>query len=167
MGPLPKVLRNYNVLVDGTTFAGIATEVTLPKLAIKEEEHRGGGHDMPIPIDMGMEKVETGFTLAEHHAAVFRKFGLRDGQSCSLVFRGAKVDDKSVESYVVEVRGRLREIEPGNATPGGKNEFKGMVSCRYIKITMKGETLIEIDADNFKRVIGGQDVLADIRAAIA
>lgn len=167
MGPLPKILRNYNVLIDGTAFAGIATEVQLPKLTIQEEDHRGGGHDMPIPIDMGMEKVEVGFTLADHHAAVFRKFGLRDGNSCSLVFRGAKVDDKAVESYVVECRGRLREVDGGAATPGGKNELKGMISCRYIKISLKGEAVVEIDADNFVRKIGGQDVLADIRNAIA
>lgn len=42
------ILRNVNVFVDGRGYAGRAQEVTLPKLAVKTEEHRAGGLDAPI-----------------------------------------------------------------------------------------------------------------------
>lgn len=167
MPALPKILRNFNVLLGGTSFAGIATEVMLPKLTIQEEDHRGGGHDSPIPIDMGMEKMELSFTMAEHAAKVYSSFGLRDGQGVSCTFRGAKVDDKAVESYVVEVRGRIKEVDPGTATAGGKSDFKATLSLRYYKVSMGGGTLVEIDVDNMVRKIGGSDQLAAIRAAIS
>ena len=168
MNALPKVLRNFNVLLEGTSFAGIATEVTLPKLTIMEDEHRGGGHDAPVMIDRGMEKLELSFTMAEQHAAIFKRFGLRDGQGTSIVFRGAKVDDRTVESYVVEARGRLNLADPGSISSGNnaKNELKAGMSLRYIKISMKGATLVEIDVDNMKRVIDGSDQLAEIRDAL-
>ena len=165
MNALPKIVRNFNILVDGTSFAGIATEFTPPKITVKEEEHRGGGHDTGVMMDVGMEKMECSFKMAEHHATIFKQCGLRDGQAASLTFRGAKADDKSVESYVYECRGRLN-VDPGTITPGGKNEMSASMTLRYLKVSIKGSTVIEIDVDNFKRVIGGQDQLADLRAAI-
>lgn len=166
MTALPKILRNFNLMLDGTSFAGICTEVVLPKLNIKEEDHQGGGHDMPVPVDMGMEKMELSFTMAEHHAAVYRSFGLRDGQGVSAVFRGAKVDDKTVESYVVTVRGRVNEVDPGTAGVGNKNEMRSRMSLLFYEVKMKGAELVYIDVLNMIRRINGKDVLADIREAI-
>ncbi|WP_410541965.1 phage major tail tube protein [Wolbachia endosymbiont (group A) of Portevinia maculata] len=63
---LPKILKNFNVFVDGRGYAGKIDEITLPKLTIKTEEYRAGGMDIPINIDMGMEKLEADFTFAEY-----------------------------------------------------------------------------------------------------
>ncbi len=49
---LPKILRNFNVFVDGRGYAGKIDEITLPKLTIKTEEYRAGGMDIPINIDI-------------------------------------------------------------------------------------------------------------------
>jgi P2 family phage contractile tail tube protein len=38
-------------------------ELTLPKLTLKTEEFRNGGMDAPIEVEMGMEKLESEFTL--------------------------------------------------------------------------------------------------------
>ncbi|BGI52444.1 MAG: hypothetical protein HamCj_07970 [Candidatus Hamiltonella defensa (Ceratovacuna japonica)] len=56
-------LKNMNLYIDGKGYAGVIEEITLPKLTLKSEEFRGGGMDAPIKIDMGMEHLETGFTL--------------------------------------------------------------------------------------------------------
>jgi len=50
---LPKILKNFNVFVDGRGYAGKIDEITLPKLTIKTEEYRAGG--------MGMEKLEADY----------------------------------------------------------------------------------------------------------
>jgi Phage tail tube protein FII len=63
---LPKILRNFNVFVDGRGYAGKIDEITLPKLTIKTDEYRAGGMDIPINIDMGMEKLEADFTFSEY-----------------------------------------------------------------------------------------------------
>ncbi len=49
---LPKILKNFNVFVDGRGYAGRIDEISLPKLAIKTEEYRAGGMDIPVSIDI-------------------------------------------------------------------------------------------------------------------
>ena len=63
---MTKILKNFNLFVDGRGYAGRAEEVTPPKLTIKTEELRAGGMDAPISIDLGMEKLECGFSLVEY-----------------------------------------------------------------------------------------------------
>ena len=42
------------------------------------------------------------------------------------------------------------------------NEFE----CTYLKITLDGKDMVEIDKLNYKCVIDGTDYLADIRTAL-
>ena len=62
---MSKILKNFNLFVDGRGYAGRAEEVTPPKLTIKTEEIRNGGMDAPISVDLGMEKLECQFILIE------------------------------------------------------------------------------------------------------
>ncbi|GHT98386.1 hypothetical protein FACS1894126_3800 [Alphaproteobacteria bacterium] len=59
---LPKILKNFNVFVDGRGYAGRVEEVSLPKLSLKTDEFLAGGMDAPIEIDLGMEKLEADLT---------------------------------------------------------------------------------------------------------
>lgn len=163
---IPKVIRNYNLIIDGFGFAGIVDMVSLPTLQIKRDEHRAGGLDVSTQIDLGMEKIEIKAQLAEHSPVVFRQFGLYDGQAVSCVFRGAKADDKTVEPYVVTCRGSYYEINPGEIKQGERTTLSFTIHCRYFKLEMNGVSLIEIDVDNMKRIINGVDQLAAIRDAI-
>ena len=45
---IPQILTNLNLYVDGRGFAGRVTEIQLPKLKRKTEEHRAGGMDGPF-----------------------------------------------------------------------------------------------------------------------
>ena len=38
---LPRILKNFNLFVDGRGYAGRVDEITLPKLTIKTEEFQG------------------------------------------------------------------------------------------------------------------------------
>nr|BFE89957.1 hypothetical protein GCM10020185_04930 [Pseudomonas brassicacearum subsp. brassicacearum] len=56
MAMIPETLANLNLFADGVSFQGDVPSLTLPKLTLKMEEHRGGGMDAPVELDMGMEK---------------------------------------------------------------------------------------------------------------
>ena len=60
------VLKNMNLFVDGRGYAGVVDELTPPKLTMKTEEHRAGGMDAPVELDMGMEKLEASFSLKKY-----------------------------------------------------------------------------------------------------
>jgi P2 family phage contractile tail tube protein len=167
MANIPKIIRNFNVFVDGTNCAGKVDEVKLPSLKIKVEEHRAGGLDAPVPIDMGMEMIEFGFTAAEHLSEVLGKFGLSNGRAAHLVFRAAQVADGKVTPYVIEARGLYKEVNLNSVKIGDKAPFEATMACRFFQVTLNGKALIKIDVDNMIREIDGQDQLADIRNAIS
>jgi P2 family phage contractile tail tube protein len=163
---MPKILKNFQLFVDGRGYAGRAEEVTPPKLTIKTEELRAGGMDAPAEIDMGMEKIEAGFTLVEYDPELLKQFGVISGKAVQLTLRGALVDDTTATPMVIRVQGMFKEIDFGKFKAGDKGTMQCSVACRYYSLEIDNKKLVEIDIDNMTRVIDGNDQMADIRNAI-
>ncbi len=163
---LPKILRNFNVFVDGRGYAGKIDEITLPKLTIKTEEYRAGGMDIPINIDMGMEKLEADFTFAEYDSELFRLFGLINNNAVSLTLRGGLQGSSDTESVVINLRGLFKELDFGSWKPAEKATLKCTVAAHYYKLTIGGNELIEIDAENMIRKINGVDQMALLQTVL-
>lgn len=164
---LPRTLKNFNLIVDGRGYAGRIEELTLPKLSRKMEEFRGGGMNAPVEIDMGMEKLECEFTLAEYNEDVLKLWGLTDAAGCSLKFKGSlEADDASSTQTPVEVivRGRWRELDMGGWKGGDKATLKVTVAVSYYKYNASGQDLIEIDVPGMIEKVNGVDRLAATRA---
>jgi P2 family phage contractile tail tube protein len=161
------ILRNFNLFVDGTNYAGQIEEINLPKPTVKTEEHRVGGMDAPIALDMGMEALKADFTLTGFDPAVLRAFGLQPGRSTPLTARGAlRNEDGTTTAVAVTMTGTLKMADPGTWKTGGKSPLKIEVDLRYYKLDHGGVTVHEIDVIGMKRVINGVDQLAEMRAAL-
>jgi P2 family phage contractile tail tube protein len=163
---IPKILKNFNLFVDGRGYAGKAEEVTPPKLSLKTEEFRGGGMDAPATIDMGMEKLEASFTLAEYDTHILKQFGLISGNAVQITLRGALQDDTTTSAITIKLRGMYTEIDMGKFSAGEKSTLACTIVARYYQLTIAEETLVEIDIDNMTRIIGGVDAMSTIRNAI-
>lgn len=163
---IPKILKNFNAFIDGRGYAGRVDEIVLPKLTIKTEEHRAGGMDIPVEIDMGMEKLECEITFSEYDDELFRLFGLTNGNAVSITLRGAMQADAQAEAVIVNLRGSFREIDSGNWKAGDKTTLKCMIAVRYYRLNIDGDNIIEIDAENMVRMINGEDQMSSIRQAI-
>lgn len=163
---IPKVIKNYNLFLDGIGLAGLCSSVRLPDLTIQTDQHRAGGMDGPVPLDLGMEGIGIGFSLAEHHPAVFRQFGLLNQNAVQVTFRAAKVDDTVTERYIIKARGMYTAVQLGEVSNGQKNPLGGQIGCRYFKVEMNGQELFEIDFDNMIRRVNGVDQLRQMREAI-
>ena len=164
---LDDILKNMALFVDGRGFAGNVEELTLPKLTLKTEEFRNGGMDAPIEVEMGMEKLESEFTLTRFDKNVLKLFGLAPGQLTPLTIRGAVIsDDGTQTAVVVNLQGIVREMDPGNWKPGEKAALKIMMALRYYKLTHGGDVVHEIDIPNMVRTIGGVDQLSAVRSAL-
>ena len=163
---LPKVLKNFNLFVDGRGYAGLVEELTLPKLDLKMDELYNGGMDAPIDLEMGMSKLECDFTLSEYNSDVIRQFGLRNGAQAPLTLRGGLDDETGVTPVIVNVRGAWKDLDLGSWKAGEKAPLKVMVTLRYYKLTIGGEELVEVDVPNMVRIINGEDQLAAMRDAI-
>ncbi|MGN8258190.1 phage major tail tube protein [Pseudomonas sp. SMSB3] len=167
MAMIPETLANLNLFVDGVSFQGDVPSLTLPKLTLKMEEHRPGGMDMPVEMDLGMEKQEAAFTTSGVRREALKFFGLADGSGFNGTFRGAFKGLKGkINPVVVTLRGTLKEIDMGDWKSGDKAEIKHSVGLSYYKLEVDGRVIYEIDALGMRRVIDGVDQLASQRAAL-
>lgn len=161
------IIKNMNLFVDGKGYAGKATEVTPPKLALLMDEHKAGGMDAAIDIEMGMEKLEASFILTDYNKDVLKLWGVSDGSTVPLVFRAAAKDaDGKVHAIILNMRGRLKDIDRGTWKPGEKAPLTFSVTLEYYKETIDGDVIYEIDIPNMKRIVNGKDQLKAERDAL-
>lgn len=163
---IPKKLKNFTAFVDGVGYAGRVEEIEPVKFKLKTEEYRGGGMDAAIDIDMGMEKLETTLTFAEYTPELFMQLGLVDGADVPLTLRGAIQGTGEAEEVIYQVRGLFHELDSGTWKAGDNSTLKASVTCTYVKLTISGREVIEIDVENMVRKIGGVDQLAGQRQAL-
>lgn len=166
MAQIPRVLKNFSLFVDGRGLAGLIDTLTLPKLTTKMEEFRGGGMDAPVELDMGMEKLEGSFVLAEYNPDIVALYGLASPDT-QLTARGAlRRDGEDAVPAIVNMTGSIKELDPGDWKAGDMSTGTFAYALRYLKLTVGGRELIEIDKVNMIRRINGQDQLATIRTAL-
>ena len=165
--PVAKLLKDINLFVDGRGYMGKVDEFDPPKLTVKTEEFRAGGMDMPVEVDMGMEKLECKVVISKADRESLKLFGLTQGSSTPVTLRGSQEgEDGAVEAVAHHVRGRIKEVDWGTWKPGEKGPCTLMVAGRYYKLEVDGDTVIEIDPVNMVRIIDGTDQLAARRAAL-
>ena len=162
---LPRILKNANLFIDGTGYAGRIDEITLPKLSSSTEEHRAGGMDGPVQIDMGMEALEATFVLSDFDENVFAKFGVLENNEIPCTVRGSIQAQGTGEAQpvVANLRGGWTTLDPGTWKPGDKNTLTDTMAVRYYKLTINGVEVVEIDIPKMIRRIGGVDQLAQQR----
>ena len=166
MTVLPQILRTMNLYVDGQGYAGSVEEIVLPKLTIKTEEYRAGGLDAPIEVDMGMEKLEAEFTLQNYDPTLLRHWGLSSGNRVNITLRGAMDEGDHVASVMVNLHGSWKALEMGTWKAGEKSALKVQLAATFYQLTVDGTVVIQIDVPNMIRLVQGQDLLSDVRAAI-
>ncbi len=167
MAQIPRVLKNFSLFVDGRGLAGSVSTLTLPKLTTKMEEYRGGGMDIPAEIDLGMEKLEASFELFEYDPNILALYGLADGAATQLTARGAlRRDGETAVAMIVNMTGVIKEHDPGDWKSGDQTSSKFSTALRYLKVTVGGQIIHEIDVVNMIRRINGVDQMESIRNAI-
>ncbi len=163
---IPKILKNFNLFVDGRGYAGLIDDITLPKLSAKMTELHSGGTDMPFDIEMGLDKLECSFSLFEYDTDIISQFGLNNGAQVPLTLRGAMDNEEGVTPIVITLNGAWKEMDFGNWKAGDKPSLKVNISLRYYKLEIDGEEMVEIDVANMIRKIKGVDQLESTRSAI-
>lgn len=161
------ILRNVNLFVDGRGYAGRVQMVQLPTLTVATEEHRAGGMDAPVEIDMGLEKLEASWSMDSVDDEMLRRWGLAADSLTPCVFRGAlQSEDASVRAVAAHCLGMLREVDYGDWKPGEKSTLKCTMAVRRYRLEIDGDVVHDIDAANMVRIVDGTDQLAAQRAAL-
>lgn len=161
------VVKNLNLFVDGRGYAGQIDDYSPPDLQLTVEDYRGGGMDTAVPIDMGMENLETSFNLISYDRDVLSLFGVAEGQQVPFRCRGALESyDGTVTQVQHIMRGKITQLSRNTWQPGNKPQLGVTMRLDYYREEHGGQVINEIDAVNMIRIVNGVDRLAAIRAAI-
>ncbi|WP_170294912.1 phage major tail tube protein [Roseospira navarrensis] len=160
MASLAKKLKAFTLYLDGVGYAGRVDELTPPKLTLKTEEYRAGDMDAPMDLDMGQEKLTLEASVGEYDSALWRQWGLSEGQQVACILRGSQGHGVNEEPVVLTCRGMVTEIDPGGWKAGDATGCKLTLSLMYYRVEINGLMDIEIDVLGAVRRVGGVDVLA-------
>jgi len=158
-------LKGFTAFVDGFGYLGRLSSATLPKLTIKTDEHKDGGMDIPIELDVGMEKLEAKLVFSEYAAEVFATFGRPD---VPITVRGSQeTEDGLTQAIEAHFYGLSKEVEASEWKAGDKADGPTLqLSPRYYRLTIGGRVVVEIDAENMIPNVDGVDQLAARRRAL-
>ena len=164
----PAKLKDMNLYGDGVSWKGQIAELTLPKLALKMQDFRGGGMIGDVSIGMGLEKIEFEFKAGGLLLEPLGSFGSPLVDAAQLRFAGAYQDDSAGTVHVADVtaRGQYSEVDFGNQKMGDDTETTYKMACSYYKLVWDEEIVIEIDLVNSVFIVFGADRWAEIRDAI-
>jgi P2 family phage contractile tail tube protein len=161
---LPRQLKNFNAYINGDSFSGRCDATTPPSLSFVLEEHRAGGMDAPIKIELGMEALTMQLVLSDYDPRIISLIGVDD---IPVVLRGGlQAQGKAVEPVIVNARGMLGNTEFSEWKPGTKSTVTLSYELSYFRYRQNGVQYCEIDIKNMIREFGGVDQLAGLRAAL-
>ncbi len=167
---VPEKLINFRVYQDGADLIGIS-DVTLPKLEAVTETVKGAGIageiDSPTLGHYGSMEVELNWrTLLKSNIVLAKPKGV------NLDLRGAcqmnNSESGTLETVPVKVvlRGLPKTTDLGKLEMGSTTDTKNTIEVTYIKITVNGEDVLELDKYNYICNIDGTDYLAEVRDAL-
>ena len=166
---LPNKLKNYLVFANGTDYRGEVTEIVLPKLKRKMEEHRSGGMNGSVKMDFGMDGVlEMEIKGAGWMRGMTSKWGspVHDAELLRFVGGLQSEDTGAVTPVEITGRGRIEELDQGTAKAGDKLEPSFKYVLTYYKQVVDGKVEFEIDVVNMIEIVDGVDNLAAMRTAL-
>lgn len=165
----PSKLKDMILYGDGNSWKGEVAETTIPKLALKMEDWRGGGMVGPVPVDQGLEKIEFEFKGGGLLLAPLAQFGATAADAAQLRFAGAYQNDGTGEVSFAEVvaRGRYSEVDFGTQKPGDDTETTYKMVCSYYKLLLDDLVVLEIDMIAGIFVVFGVDRRAQIREGLS
>ncbi|WP_140918801.1 phage major tail tube protein [Limnobaculum xujianqingii] len=165
---LPRKFKYFNGFVNGDNYMGLIPEVELPKLSKKVEDYQAGGMPGAIAVDLGFDSgaLDMGITLGGVEARLLKTWGNATADGTQFRFAGSIQDEATGEAVACEIqtRGRFTELDPGSAKAGDDTSQKYTLKNTYLKLTIAGEEIIEVDLLNMIYVVGGVDVLEKHRA---
>lgn len=165
---MKQVFVNFSLWVDGAGYLGQAKELETPKITATTTDYRAGGMagELKVPL-ANVDAMEASFELIGYNTEVLEKLGFVYGKTVPLDGRGAvTAEDGTVKQVRVAMRGHLTEAEPGTWKAADETTLKASMDLTYFRLEEDGRVRVEVDIDNAILIVGGEDQMAAVRAAL-
>lgn len=159
---------NARVYLDGTNdLLGRAATVTLPDVSVATEALRGLGMIGTVEVPTGLEALVTKIKWNGFYPDVlgmslnpFVAHKLQVRASLETYGPGGRIEEKAVECLLTV---SWKKTPLGAMSPGGKQESEDELPTTYIKLTVGGKEVVELDVHNNVWKVDGKDVLETYR----
>lgn len=161
----PQILQGANVIVDGFGHLGVTDECKLPVVEFNSVTSDSGG--VTREISTGTLKAMTAsIKLKECNFEVALAMH-RQSQNGAVVFiRGNTVQNGQKKPIVATLKGYIRKAEDSALKMNEELVRDLEMSVSTYILLIDGKPHFTIDTENMVALIGGVDVLADMRANI-
>jgi P2 family phage contractile tail tube protein len=167
---LPGKFKQFNIFIDGKSMIGVASEVTLPKLTHKTVAYRGGGMLAAVDVDLGFDDgaLDMEVTVGGLVVDMLGKMYQDTADGMQLRFTGAFQNETTAgySTCEVQTRGRFMDMDLGSVKVGEDTSHKYTLKNTYVKITIDGTVVLEVDALNMVLKVNGVDKSAALRKAL-
>lgn len=164
-------LVNYEVYGEGERLHGTAS-VDLPDIEFATTDIKGAGiaGSISFPIKGNFDN----FTMTYHWRTLTESGAQYLSQQRGVIhsLRGAQeaydagTGERKVVPIRIDVRAHANKLALGKFEPGEQVETELEVVLDWIKVTIDGKVVVDVDKFNFRAAINGADYLSDVRAAL-
>lgn len=170
---IPELIHSFNVYNDkAKRLIGISGEIDLGELKAMVEtvEVAGVLGEYEAPATGHFSSIKIKIPFANLYEQPFEL--LDTTKPTQLTLRGAiqRIDQETFEvrkcPIKIVVRGRVTSTNLGKMVKAKKGEPEIEMELLYIKIMIDGKETLELDKLNFRYVLNGEDLLAEVRSMI-
>lgn len=153
---IPFTLKLWNLFIDGKSWAGRASEITLPQLKPNYIAH-SSGLAVPQPVLIGWSGlVQANFTVAELSSELVALVGK---ENTTLLAKASTGDDNGATKTETAVfTGSISNYQASAWKSGSVTQDKFTITCTYFKFNGSGGSF-EIDTQNNKFAADGEDLV--------
>ena len=159
---IPKKLRLFTMFVDGDNYIGKIPSVTLPKITRKTEDYQGGGMLGSAAVDLGLDSgaLAASMVVGGMVKELILKWG-GDIDELRTRFVGEIYSGGISSLLEIEMRGRITEVDQGEAKQGDDTSHTYALKNTYYKLSVDEKPLLEIDLLNFIYKRNGKSLYPD------
>lgn len=165
-----KRLTNANVYMDGQSYLGQASEVSLPKIVQKMADHEALGMIGSFELPTGVDKMEAKINWNSFYPAAIVKMA-NPGLSINLQVRGnlethTSAGKTSEVAAVVFMTGQFKELPLGEFKQHENVTLESMLNITAVRIEIDGNELLQFDAFSNIYKVNGIDIASTYRENI-
>lgn len=153
-----------NILVDGIGNVGVSSKCELPKLEFLTIESTGAmSYEEVIPL---IKAMNAKITLNEWNPLTFAALGALFNVGTLIICKGSTIQDGKAVPVMAVLGGTVKIIENQIPDRGKEVEAVFEIAVTSYSLLLNNVSVVMIDVKNMVCMVGGNDLMSDLRAHI-
>jgi P2 family phage contractile tail tube protein len=164
MGHSKQIFTDMNILVDGIGNVGISSKFELPKIEFLTIASNGAmSYDEVIPL---LKAMSAKITLNEWNPLTYAAMGGQFNVGSLVICKGSTVQDGKAVPVLATIGGKVKIIENKIPDRGKEVEAVFEIAITSYSLLLNNVPVVMIDVKNMICMIGGNDLMSDLRSHI-